>query len=135
MPVEDDITLKKILSGVRTVAVVGASPNPDRDSNRITRYLVGRGYTVYPVNPNSAEVLGIPSSPDLRSLPGPVDLVNVFRRPEVVDEVVREAIAVGAKVLWLQLGVINEHAAATAEEHGLQVVMDRCIAVDHSRLM
>ena len=131
----DDAGLRELLSSAATIAVVGASPKPWRDSGSIARFLAGKGYRVYPVNPKYEEVLGLKCFPDLKSVPEKIDIVDVFRRPEEVDAVVDEAIAVGAKSVWLQLGVINEVAAAKAESAGLKVVMDRCIAVEHRALM
>ncbi|HTX17361.1 MAG TPA: CoA-binding protein [Bacteroidota bacterium] len=131
----DDAGLRELLSSAATIAVVGASPKPWRDSGSIAQFLAGKGYRVYPVNPKYEEVLGLKCFPDLKSVPEKIDIVDVFRRPEEVDAVVDEAIAVGAKSVWLQLGVINEVAAAKAESAGLKVVMDRCIAVEHRALM
>jgi len=131
----DDAGLRELLSSAATIAVVGASPKPWRDSGSIAQFLAGKGYRVYPVNPKYEEVLGLKCFPDLKSVPEKIDIVDVFRRPGEVDAVVDEAIAVGAKSVWLQLGVINEVAAAKAESAGLKVVMDRCIAVEHRALM
>ena len=131
----DDAGLRELLSSAATIVVVGASPKPWRDSGSIAQFLAGKGYRVYPVNPKYEEVLGLKCFPDLKSVPEKIDIVDVFRRPGEVDAVVDEAIAVGAKSVWLQLGVINEVAAAKAESAGLKVVMDRCIAVEHRALM
>jgi hypothetical protein len=135
MPIDDDIQIKQILSSTKTIAVVGASNKPERDSHRITDVLIRSGYTVFPVNPAYSETNGVKCYPDLKSIPAPIDLVDVFRNPEAVDEIVDESIQVKAKVLWLQLGVINDRAAKRAEEAGMKVVMDHCIAVDHRRLI
>lgn len=135
MPVEDAATIEKILRDSKTIALVGASENPARDANRIMRFLLNRGYTVYPVNPRYSSVLGKTCYPDLVSVPDPIDIVDVFRRSEAVPGIVDEAIRIKAKVLWLQFDVVHEEAAATAEQHGMQVVMDRCIAVEHGRLL
>lgn len=134
MPLEDDESLRTLLKKTRTIAVVGASDKPWRDSNSIASFLMERGYTVFPVNPGHAEILGVRCYPDLKSIPEAIDMVDVFRRPEAVPAVVDDAIAANAKSLWLQLGVIHEEAARKAEEHGLSVVMDRCIAIEHRRL-
>jgi hypothetical protein len=116
---------------MRRVAVVGLSSDPQRDSYRVSRYMQSQGYDITPVNPNETEVLGVQAHASLRDLPEPPEVVNVFRRPEFVSEVVDEAIAVGAKAIWLQLGVIDYEAAQRAREAGLLVVMDRCIMVEH----
>ncbi len=135
MPIEDDKKIIDILKSAKTVAVVGASPKPWRDSSRIAQVLMEEGYEVFPVNPNYAEVLGKKCYPDLQSIPSGIDIVDVFRNPEKVEEIIDEAIAVKAKTVWMQLGVVNEQAALKAEQAGLQVVMDHCIAVDHARLI
>jgi predicted CoA-binding protein len=135
VPIEDDAVIASVLRSSRTIAVVGASPKPWRDSGSITSYLMQKGYDVYPVNPAYDELFGKKCYGDLKSVPVPIDIVDVFRNPDAVDSLVEEAIAAKAKTLWLQLGVINAKAAAKAERAGLQVVMDHCIAVDHSRLI
>ncbi len=135
MPIEDDATIQAILRSSKTVAVVGASENPNRDSNRIMQFLLNRGYDVYPVNPQYQSVLGRKCVPDLASVPVPIDIVDVFRSPEAVPAIVDESVAVKAKVLWLQFGVVHEEAAQIAEKSGLRVIMDHCIAVDHRRLI
>jgi len=129
-----DEQLRRILSEARTIAVVGASSNPDRPSNGIFGKLLGAGYHVVPVNPHESSVHGQQAYPSLRDVPGPVDVVNVFRRPEHTPQIADEAVAVGARVLWLQSGIWNESAAARAAAGGLTVVMDECIGVAHSRL-
>ncbi len=135
MPIEDDKKIKEILSSSKTIAVVGASNKPLRDSRRIMQYLVREGYNVIPVNPMYAEIEGRKCYPDLASIGQPIDIVDVFRNPDTVDEIVAEAIEVKAKTIWFQLGVVNALAARKAEGAGLQVIMDHCIAIDHSRLM
>lgn len=130
----DDRTIRQILEDARTIAVVGASPNPDRDSYKIMTYLINNGYSVIPVNPNYEEVLGQKCFPTVKSIGTPVDIVDVFRRSEVVKETALDAISAGAKVLWLQLWVINSDAAQLAINNGLKVIMDRCIMVEHRRL-
>ncbi len=135
MPIDDDDRIASILKSAKTIAVVGASPKPWRDSSSITQYLIHKGYDVYPVNPAHEELFGVKCYSDLAAVPVPLDIVDVFRNPDAVDSVVEEAIAAKAKVVWLQLGVINEKAAARAEKAGLQVIMDHCIAVDHARLI
>ncbi len=123
-----------LLGRARTVAVIGISDNPSRASYRIGSDLLRRGYTVYPVNPKLETWRGIPAYPDLASAPSGVDIVNVFRRSEHVAGIVDEAIAAGARALWLQLGVVDEKAALKALDAGLDVVMDRCISVELSAL-
>ncbi len=130
--VSDDI--RDILHASKTVAVVGLSDNPARDSYHVAAYLQRHGYRIIPVNPAVTEVLGERAYPSLRDVPGPVDLVDVFRRPDAVPAVVDDAIAVGAKALWLQEGVVHEQAAARARAAGMRVVMDRCVLKEHARL-
>ena len=114
-------------------AVIGCSPDPGRPSHGVARVLLGRGYDVVPVNPNAREVLGRPCHPSLREVPEPVDVVDVFRRSEHAGRHVDEAIAIGAKAVWLQLGVIDHAAAARARAAGLLVAMDRCPAIELGR--
>jgi hypothetical protein len=135
MPVGDDETIRKILQTSKTIAVVGASVKPWRDSNSISLYLAHAGYQVIPINPKYEEVLGMRCYPNLKAVPTSIDIVDVFRNPDSAESIVDEAIAVKAKTVWMQLGVINEDAARKAEKAGLNVVMDRCILVDHRRLM
>jgi predicted CoA-binding protein len=135
MPIEDDDAIRKILIEAKTIAVVGASEKPWRDSNSIMRFLIDVGYKVFPVNPRYSEVLGVPCVPDLSHVPKGIDIVDVFRRSEALNQIVDEAIANGAKTLWLQLGVVNDDAARKAEQGGMNVIMDHCIRVDHRRLI
>jgi predicted CoA-binding protein len=135
MPLEDDRLIEALLRKTKTIAVVGASPKPWRDSGSIAQFLVARGYTVYPVNPAYPEVLGMKCYPTIKSIGSKIDIVDIFRKPEEVLPIIEEAISIGAKSIWMQLGVINEEAAKRAEEGGLSVVMDRCIAVEHRRLI
>jgi uncharacterized protein len=129
--------LRGMLERARTIAVFGASPEPWRPSFGIMRYLQRAGYRVIPVNPTAVgeSVHGERVYGTLQEVPEKIDLVNVFRRPEAVGEAVDQAIAVGAPMLWMQLGIRNDEAAARAEAAGIQVVMNRCISVEHSRLM
>ncbi len=131
---EDD-HIRDILTTVRSIAVVGWSPKPDRASHRVAAFLVRRDYRVIPVNPGQAgvEALGTTVRASLAEA-GPVDMVDIFRRSEEAGAVVDEAIALGAKVVWMQLGVIDEAAAARARAAGLRVVMDRCPAIEIPRL-
>jgi predicted CoA-binding protein len=122
-----------ILRNAKTVALVGVSPNPLRSSNFVATYLTRTPYTVWPVNPHADEVLGLKSYPSLGELPAVPDIVDIFRKESELPQVVKEAIAVGAKVVWFQLGLRNEEAAAMAREAGLQVVQDRCLKIEHAR--
>lgn len=130
-----DDELKKLLTETKTIAVVGASPKPWRDSGSIAEFLNRKGYKVFPVNPQYQEVLGMKCYPDLKSVPEKIDMVDIFRKSEEIEPIIDEAIAVGAKSVWMQLGVINEAASQKAENSGLDVVMDRCIAIEHRALM
>jgi predicted CoA-binding protein len=123
----------RILRRYRRIAMVGLSSNPFRPSHFAAVYMLAEGYEVFAVNPREREVLGRPSYPSLREVPGPVEIVDIFREPEAVPAVVEEAIAVGAKVVWMQLGVIHAGAARRAREAGLQVVMDACVKIEHAR--
>ena len=126
-----------LLSQARRIAIVGASANPARPSYGVMRYLQHHGYEVVPVNPNVREVLGVRAYRTLEEAvaeTGPFDIVDVFRRPEHTPDIARSAVATGAGALWLQLGVVNWEAARIAHEGGVDVVMDRCTAMDHRRL-
>ena len=124
----------KILNEYRTVAIVGLSPDPSRPSHRVASYLLRHGYVVIPVNPETQEIFGKTSYPDLSSVPEPIEIVDIFRRSEEVMPIVDEAIKIGAKVVWMQEGVINEEAASKARDAGLLVVMNKCIFKEHQRL-
>ena len=125
-------TIRKILSECRTIAVVGASSNPARASHHVASYMKAQGYRVIPVNPNVQSVIGEQAYPSLMVVPGAIDLVDIFRKSEDVLPIVEHAIAVGAKAVWMQEGVVNEAAAQLAREAGLAVVMDRCWLKDHA---
>jgi len=120
-----------ILNKYRNVAVIGASSNPERPSHRVVSYLMKHGYHVMPVNPNEQKILGKTSYPNLSSIPEKVEVVDIFRKSEEVMPIVDEAIKIGAKVVWMQEGVVNEEAAAKAGEAGLLVVMDKCMRKEH----
>jgi uncharacterized protein len=129
-----DDQLRRILANSKTIAVVGLSRRPDRPSYTNSAYLQRQGYRIIPVNPNLSEALGQKAYASLREVPVPVDIVDIFRRAEDVPPVVEDAIAIGAKVVWMQLGIVNDAAAAQAESAGLQVVMDTCLGATHRRL-
>lgn len=138
-PVEllDGPAAAALLGRSRRIAVVGASPNPQRPSHGVMRYLLEQGYDCVPINPNAPEVLGRPAFADLEAATeagGPLDLVDVFRRAEATPDIARSAVSTGARALWLQLGVVNWEAASIAHQAGLAVVMDRCTAIEHRRL-
>ncbi|MEQ1793190.1 MAG: CoA-binding protein [Nitrospira sp.] len=128
-----DETIQAILSKCLTIAVVGASSNPARASNHVTAYMKAQGYRVIPVNPNEQVVVGEQAYPDLGAVPGPIDLVDIFRRSEDVAPIIEQAIASGAQAIWMQEGVINHVAAERARQAGLAVVMDRCWLKEHVR--
>lgn len=132
---DDPELIRRVLIAAKTVAVVGCSPNPGRDSHRVAEYLIGKGYDVIPVNPGAAEILGRKCYPDLASIPRKIDIVDVFRAPEHAPAAADGAVAAGAECLWLQQGVVHEEAARRASDAGLYVVMDRCIKVLHSLLL
>jgi predicted CoA-binding protein len=132
MTAEDDV--RALLTGTRTWAVVGCSPDPGRDSHRIAAMLQRRGFRVIPVNPLASEILGERCYPTLHAIPEPVEVVDVFRRADAAGQHVDEAIAIGAQGVWMQLGVIDEAAAERGRAAGLRVVMDRCPAIEFPRL-
>jgi len=127
--------IRALLKSARRIAVVGLSPKPHRDSNRIARYLLDRGYAVIPVYPREQTILGQPVYRRVQDVPGGVDIVDVFRRSESLGDVADDAIAARAPALWFQLDCVHEEAAARATASGLTVVMDRCIMVDHAALL
>ena len=123
----------RILERYRRIAMVGLSSNPFRPSHFAAVYLLSEGYDVIPVNPRETEVLGRQAYPSVTAIPGAIEVVDIFREPDAVPAIVDEAIAVGAKVVWMQLGVIHEEAAERARSAGLEVVMDRCMKIEHAR--
>jgi len=127
--------LRALLASAKRIAVVGASPNPERPSHRIARRLMQWGYEVVPVRPALAELLGVKAYARLAEVPGKIDLVNVFRSADRVGPLVEECIARGVPAIWIQQGIVNEAAAERARAAGLEVVMDRCISVEYRRLM
>jgi predicted CoA-binding protein len=130
---QDSLAIQRALNTAKTVAVVGLSPNELRASYFVGYYLKRHGYRVIPVNPRESSILGEPSFKSLADIPEHVDIVNVFRAPDALPGIAREAVAIGAGTLWCQFGVINAEGAATAEAGGMAVVMDRCIKVEHAR--
>lgn len=131
----DDEEIKQLMASAKKIAVVGLSKDPSKDSYRVAKYLQDQGYKIIPVNPTISEVLGEKAYPSLKEVPGPVDIVDVFRRPEDVPLIAEAAAGIKAGALWMQLGIVNEDAAKTAAGAGLKVVMDRCLKVEHGRLM
>ena len=136
MPLTSDEDIYELLANARTIAMVGASDRPDRPSNGVMRFLQSRGYRVIPINPQitGEHLFGEFVWRELGQLGEPIDIVDIFRRPMAAGEAVDEAIAIGAKAVWLQIGVVNDDAAARAEAAGLKVVMDRCPKIEIPRL-
>lgn len=130
----DIATLRRVLRDNRTIAIVGLSADWFRPSNFAAKYMQAHGYQVIPVNPRYQEILGEKCYPDLRSIPIPVDMVDVFRKPVECVPIAEEAVAIGAKTLWLQIGVVSAEAKRIAEAAGLTVVMDRCVKIEYARL-
>lgn len=127
-------TLRRVLGETRTIAVVGLSADWFRPSYFAAKYMQDHGYRIIPVNPKYAEILGEKCYPDLRSIPEPVDLVDVFRKPADAPAVARDAVAIGARFLWLQIGVLSDEAVQIGQSAGLTVVMDRCVKIEYARL-
>ncbi len=132
---KNDELMRQILTTSKTIASVGLSSNPAKESYGIDKYLMDHGYDVIPVNPGASEILGAKAYPDLMSIPRPVDVVQVFRPSEDVPSVVDHAIQIGAKVVWMQVGIYNAQAAEKARAAGLLVVMDHCMREEHRRLI
>jgi uncharacterized protein len=130
---QDPVTIQRLLSTARTIAIVGLSSNELRASNFVGFYLKRHGYRVIPVNPRETEILGEVSYPSLLEVPEPVDIVNVFRAPDALPSIARQAVEIRAGALWCQFGVINEEGSRIAEEGGLAVVVDRCLKIEHAR--
>ncbi len=123
----------KLLEQYRTVAVVGLSPKPERDSHRVARFLQEQGFRIIPVNPGQQEILGETCYPSLSAIPEPVEIVDVFRRSETIPPIAEEALQIGAKVFWMQLGIHNDEAVKMLHDAGMEVVMDHCIKVEYMR--
>jgi hypothetical protein len=130
---QDPATIRAILTTNKVIAIVGLSPKSERPSHFVGSYLHSEGYQVVPVNPRATEIFGQKAYPDLLAIPFKVDMVNVFRAPEECVEVAQQAVQIGAKTLWLQLRVVNLDAAQIAEAAGLNVIMDRCVKIEHGR--
>ena len=130
----NDAALKQLLDSTRTVAVVGISKNWNRPSNFVAKYLKEHGYTIIPINPKYEKVLGMKCYPSLSEVPLEIDLVNCFRKPNELNNILVEVLDRGVKKLWLQIGVINSEIKEFAERQGVSVVMDRCIKIEHARL-
>ena len=133
IPYQDAQTIQRVLHSAGTIAIVGLSKTELRASYFVGYYLKRHGYRVIPVNPREEEILGEKCYPSLRDIPEPVDVVNVFRTPDALPAIARDAVAIGAGTLWCQFGVINEEGARIAEDGGLTVIMDRCLKVEHAR--
>jgi len=129
---EDD-EVKAILKNNHTIAVVGLSTDPDKDSHRVAQYLLDHGYRIVPVNPKCDQILGQKCYSSLKDIPFAVDIVDIFRKIDAIPGIVDEAIAIGAKVVWMQLGLAENASAHKAQEAGLEVVMNKCIKIEHSR--
>jgi predicted CoA-binding protein len=132
---EQAATIHKVLRDSKTIAVVGLSPKPHRPSHQVASYLMEVGYTIIPVNPGQSTILGRTCYPNLRAIPTPVDMVDIFRRQEAVLPIVEDAISIGAQFIWMQEGIVNKEAAAKAESAGLTVIMNRCTKIDHMNLL
>jgi predicted CoA-binding protein len=130
---QDPLVIQRVLHGASTIAIVGLSSNELRASHFVGFYLKRHGYRIIPVNPRETEVLGEPSYPSLLDVPVPVDVVNVFRAPDALPGISREAVDINAGTLWTQFGVVNEEGAQIAQDGGLTVIMDRCLKVEHAR--
>ena len=125
--------MTKLWQETKTIAVVGLSEKPSRPSYRVAQYMQSIGYRIIPVNPLCSEILGETCYPDLLSIPEPVDMVNVFRKSEDCLPIAHDAVKIGAKVFWMQLGIINQEALEYAKAHGLEAIMDQCLMVEHMR--
>jgi uncharacterized protein len=130
---QDSLTIQRVLNSAETIAVVGLSSNELRASYFVGYYLKRHGFRVVPVNPRETEILGERCYPSLHDIPEPVDVVNVFRAPDAVPDIARDAVGIGASALWCQFGVVNAEGFRIAEEGGLTVVADRCIKIEHAR--
>ena len=130
-----DEEIKEILKKNKVVAVVGLSPKPERDSHKVAKYLQDHGYRIVPVRPKAKEILGEQAYANLKDIPFPVDVVDIFRKVDAIPGIVDEAIDIGAKVVWMQLGLAENQSAQKAREAGLQVVMNKCLKIEHNRYL
>jgi hypothetical protein len=126
--------IEAILENCKTVAIVGLSPKPERDSHKVARYLKENRYEIVPVNPGQKEILGETCYPNLKAIPFPIDVVDIFRSPDAVPPVVDDAIEIGAKVVWMQLGLAHNKAADKARKAGLEVIMNKCLKTEHMNM-
>jgi len=131
----DSSEIIMVLKEVKNIAIVGISPKEKRDSNRVARYLMGQGYEIVPVNPGQKEILGIKCYKTLKDIPFPVDMVDIFLNPVRVPPVVNQAIVIGVKVIWMQLGIVQNESAEKARKAGIQVVMNKCTKIEHERML
>lgn len=129
-----DTQLRSWLTLPKTIAIIGLSLKPDRPSNRVARYLLTQGFTIIPVNPGQNTILDRICFPDITAVPGQIDIACIFRKSDQVPPIMQQAITKGVPLVWMQLGIINEKAAVLAQQHGIAVVMDRCLQVEHQRL-
>jgi predicted CoA-binding protein len=127
--------IEAVLKKYKVVAVVGLSPKPERDSHKVAKYMKEHDYTIVPVNPGQKNILGEKCYPNLKTIPFPVDIVDVFRKPDAVPPIVDDAVEIGARVIWMQLGIVHNESADKAREAGLEVVMDRCMKIEHMRMI
>ena len=130
-----DEEIKEILKKNKVVAVVGLSPKPERDSHKVAKYLQDHGYRIVPVRPKAKEILGEQAYASLKDIPFPVEVVDIFRKVDAIPGIVDEAIDIGAKVVWMQLGLAENQSAHKAREAGLQVVMNKCLKIEHNRYL
>ena len=137
IPIENatDEEVKEILTKYKVIAVVGMSRNPEKDAHKVPKYLMEHGYKIIPVNPFAEEILGLKAYKDLEDIKEPVDIVDIFRPPEEVMDIVKKAVKIKANVVWMQKGIVKNAAADYAREHGLKVVMDKCMMVEHMKLV
>jgi predicted CoA-binding protein len=131
----DDPEIKEILDKYSHIAIIGLSSNEEKPSYQVAKYLMEHNYSIYPVNPKYEEILGVKCYPNLSVIPDPIEIVDIFRKPSAVPEIVEDAIKCGARVIWMQLGIVNNQAAQRAKEAGLKVVMSKCMMVEHKRLI
>ena len=127
--------IQAILENSSSIAIAGLSPKPERPSNMVARYLLDAGYSVYPVNPGQSTILNQKCYPDLLSIPAAIDIVNIFRNPEHVIPIVEQAVVIGCSTVWMQLGITHLDAANLARDNSINVIMDRCIKIDHNTLL